>query len=103
MARAPHLVELNRRTKEAALQKKERDMARRRALAVRELYWTKADREQEEEFLRAEIDQWIAEGRVTVCPGFGRKEGGGEKESADVSFLVGRWVITNQIGGAEAA
>ena len=40
---------------------------------------------------------------MTVCPGFGRKEGGGEKETADVSFLVDRWVITDQVGGAEAA
>ena len=103
MARAAHLIELNKRAKEAALAKKERDLARRRGAAIRELYWTKADREQEEERLRAEIDQWIAEGRVTVCPGFGRKEGGGEKETADVSFLVDRWVITDQVGGAEAA
>ncbi len=103
MARAAHLIELNRRTKEAALAKKDRDMARRRGAAIRELYWSDEEIAAEEELLRAEIDQWIAEGRVTVLPGFGRKEGGGEKETADVSFLVDRWVITDQVGGAEAA
>ncbi|MFN3576482.1 MAG: hypothetical protein ACK4TJ_05825 [Tabrizicola sp.] len=97
MARAAHLIELNKRTKEAALAKKERDLARRRALAVRELYWTKADREQEEELLRAEIDQWIAEGRVTVCPPFGLKGDRADlKAAADVAHVMKNWVITDE-------
>lgn len=101
MARAAHLIELNKRTKEAALQKKDRDMARRRGAAIRELYWTKADWEQEEELLRAEIDRRIAEGRVTVCPAFGLKGDRSDLKSAsDVAHVMKNWVITDESDAA---
>lgn len=97
MARALHLIELNKRTKEAALAKKERDMARRRGAAIRELYWSDEEIAAENERLRAEIDQWIAEGRVTVCPAFGLKGDRADlKSAADVAHVMKNWVITDE-------
>jgi hypothetical protein len=99
MARA-HLVDLNRRKKEAALEKKERDMARRRALAVRDLYWSDEAIAAEEECLRAEIDRRIAAGEVTVCPPFGLKGDRSElKAAADVAHAMKNWIITDGGGG----
>lgn len=104
MARAQPapLAAANAAKRAAADARRDRDVARRVGLMRRDL-WSDEEIAAEEERLRAEIDQWIAEGRVTVLPGFGRKEGGGEKAAADVSYLVDRWVITDQVGGAEAA
>lgn len=100
MRRAPHLVELNRRTKEAALQKKERDMARRRGAVIRELYWTDEEIAAEEELLRAEIDRRIAAGEVTICPSFTLKGDRADlKAAADVAYAMKNWIITDD-GGA---
>lgn len=101
MARAAHLIELNKRTKEAALQKKNRDLARRRALAVRELYWSDEEIAAEEELLRAEIDRRITAGEVTVCPPFGLKGDRSDLKSAsDVAHVMQNWVITDESDAA---
>jgi hypothetical protein len=100
MARAAHLVDLNRRTKEAALAKKERDLARRRGAAIRELYWSDEEIAAEEQLLRAEIDRRIAAGYVTICPPFGLKGDRADlKAAADVAHVMKNWVITDD-GGA---